>query len=157
MDIDFGAVAVLSLFRGVLGLALGVALGNAWRNFVSRKIFSGVIALGNVVLYGGLVAFMHSEIRAYDEFPLVYWGVFALAVMAGTLKTESVLKSLVLGLFMLFGGAFFLMGGWIVLSGFRSGINIANLITGGVFILIGGTIIGALLYPYFKGKSLTDD
>ena len=157
MDVDFGAVALLSLFRGVLGLGAGVQLGNALRDFRARKIFNGIIDLLQAAVYAGLVVVMQLEIRQYDEYPLIYWGVFALTLMAGTLKTESVLKTLTLGLYVLFGGAFFFMGGWIVLSGFRNGINIANLIFGGVFILIGGTVIGAMLYPYFKGKSLTDD
>jgi len=159
MDIDFGAIAVLSMFRAVLGLAVGVALGNALRDLRSRKILSGVVGLGQAGVYVALVAFMQVSIEAYNEYPFIYWSVFALTLLAGTLKTDGVLKTLSLALFALFGGSFFFVGGWMILSGLRLGLsaNIANLIGGLVFMLVGGVVLGAMIYPYFKGKSITDD
>jgi hypothetical protein len=156
MDIDYGAIAILLLFRGVLGLAVGVALGNALRDLRTRKIFAGAIGLAHAGVYAALVAFMHVSIEAYNEYPFIYWGVFALTVLAGTFKTDSVLKTLSLALFALFGGSFFFVGGWMILSGLRLGLfaNIANLIGGVLFMLVGGAVLGALIYPYLKDKSI---
>lgn len=157
MDIDYGAIAILSLFRGVLGLAAGVALGNAYRSLRAHKILTGVIALANVVLYCGLVAFMHVSIQAYNDYPFVYWGVFTIALLAGSVKTNSVVKTLGLALYSLFGGSFFFVGGWMILSAVRLGFNIGALLGGVLFMAVGATILGALIYPYFRGKSLGEE
>lgn len=156
MNFDFGTIAGLSLFRGVLGLALGVQLGNAWRDFRGRKIFNGIVDLGQGVVFAGLVAFMQSEIRQYDDYPFIYWGVFALTVLTGTFKTKGVLKTVSLGAYVILGGSFFFMGGWLFLSALRSGFNIVGLIAGLIFMGVGAIFLGAMLYPYFKGKSIND-
>ncbi len=91
---DWQTIVILSLFRGVLGLAVGVALGNAIREFSSRKTIAGLVGLGQALVYVALVAIMHLSIPQYDEHPFIYWGVFVLAVLAGTLKTNGVLKTM---------------------------------------------------------------
>ncbi len=157
MEFDFSAIAILSLFRGVLGLALGVALGNALRDLRARKFVAGVLGLGHAAVYVALVASMHVSIEAYNEYPLIYWGVFAFTVMAGTIKTESVLKTIALGLYAIFGGSFLLFGVALAASALRTGFSIPGLGVGIIFVLIGGAVLGVMIYPYLKGKSLTDD
>lgn len=157
MDIDYGAIAILSVFRGVLGLAAGVALGNGIRNLRAHQVIVGVLGLVQSAVWLTLIAFMQMSIDAYNEYPFFYWGVFAIAFLAGSVKTNSVVKTLSLALFGLFGVSFFFVGGWMVLSGVRLGFNVGDLIGGVLFMLVGGAVLGAMLYPYFKGKSLDED
>lgn len=157
MEIDYWEIAILLVFRGVLGLAVGVALGNALHDLRGRNILMGVLKLAQAGVYAALVGFMHVSIEAYNEYPFIYWGVFAVTLLAGTFKTDGVVKTLGLMLYALFGGSFFFVGGWMLLSALRSGFNIGGLIAGILFMGIGTAVLGAMLYPYFKGKSITDD
>ncbi len=157
MNIDFGEVAILALFRGVLGLAIGIALGNAIRDLRSGKLLIGALGMLRAAGFGVIVAFMALSIEEYNKYPLLYWGNFALVVLAGTFKTANVLQAISLGLLIMFGGAFLLFGLGLILSSNRETLNVANLIVGAGLMLVGAAIIGAMIYPYFKGKSLFDD
>jgi hypothetical protein len=154
---DWQTVTVLSLFRGVLGLAVGIALGGGVRDLRSGKLFASLIGLGQTAIYAALVAFMHISIPQYNAYPFIYWGVFAFTVLAGTLKTKSVLQTIGLGIYVLFGGSFLIAGLWMFLSGFKLGLNIGNFVGGTLFMLIGGAVLGAMIYPYFKGDSVADE
>jgi uncharacterized membrane-anchored protein len=149
---DWQTISVLSLFRGVIGLAVGVALGNAIREFSSHKIILGALGLGQAMVYAALVALMHLSILQYDEHPFIYWGVFVLAALVGTLKTNGVLKTIGAALYLVFGGIFFLFGAALVVSGVRSDFNIPNLIVGGVLMLVGIGVTTAWAIPFVKNN-----
>jgi len=150
---DWQTILILSLFRGVLGLTVGVALGNAVRNFSSQKTIAGLVGLGQALVYVVLIAIMHLLIPQYDEHPFIYWGVFALAVLAGTLQTNGVLKTMGTALYLIFGGTFFLFGVALIFGGVRSDFNIPTLIVGGVLMLIGIGVTAAWVTPLFKNDA----
>ncbi len=154
-EIDFGALFILAMFRGALGLALGAALGQGLRELRARKI-SGIYSLGNAIVFAFLVAFMHVSISQYDAYPLFYWGVFAVTALAATFKTDSVLKTIGIGIVAIFGGGFFFAGMGIIGSSLAHGFSIAGILVGIVFALIGGVVLASLIVPLLKGKSLGD-
>jgi hypothetical protein len=153
---DLSTLFVLSLFRGVLGLALGVALGNGIRDLRSRK-FSGVTSLGNAGILFFLVVIMYVSIPEYAENELFYWAVFAVTVGAGILKPGDTRTAVAVGALMTFSGAFLFFGIWMIASGLRLGLNILEMVTGGIFILVGGTVPALWIISLFKGKSPIGD
>ena len=149
---DLSTLFVLSLFRGVLGLAMGVALGGGIRDLMARKS-SGVFALLNAGIYFALVLFMYVSISAYAENEVLYWGVFVVAVVAGTLRPRNIQTAVAWGALAVFSGAFFIFGLLILGSGLRLGINIVQVIVGIVFLLVGGTVPALYIIALFKGHS----
>ncbi len=153
---DLSTLFVLSLFRGILGLAVGVALGSGIRDLMAHKL-SGVIALLHAVIFFALVLFMYVSISAYTEHEVFYWGLFVIAVGAGTWRPDNIQSAVALGALAVFSGAFFLFGLLILAGGLRLGVNIAQMIAGFVFIVIGGTIPTLWIRALMKGRSPLDD
>jgi hypothetical protein len=147
---------VLSLFRSILGLAIGLALGSGIRDLMVRRM-SGVIALLNAGIFFALVLFMYVSISAYTEYEVFYWGVFVSAVGAGIWRPRNTQTAVALGALAVFSGAFFFFGIWILASGLRFGVNIVQMIAGVVFIVIGGTIPTIWIRVLLKGRSPLDD
>jgi hypothetical protein len=120
---DLSTLFVLSLFRGVLGLAIGVALGSGVRDLMARKL-SGMVALLNAGVLFALVIFMNESISAYAESEYFYWGVFVIAVGAGAFRPRGTQSAVAWTALAVFSGAFLLFGIWIFSSGIRLGFNI---------------------------------
>jgi hypothetical protein len=153
---DLSTLFALSLFRGVLGLALGVALGNGIRDLRSHK-FSGLTSLGSAGVLGFLVLMMYVSIPQYAENELFYWAVFAVTVGAGILRPSGTRTLVAVGALLIFSGAFLFFGIWMIASGLRLGLNILEMVIGGIFILIGGTVPALWIISLLKGKSPTDE
>jgi hypothetical protein len=149
---DLSTLFVLSLFRGVLGLALGVAVGSGIRDLRSHKL-SGLASLGSAAIFGFLVLFMYTSIPEYKENELFYWAVFAVTVGAGILKPGDTRTAVAVGALMVFSGAFLFFGIWMIASGLRLGLNILEMVIAGIFVLIGGTVPALWIISLLKGKS----
>ena len=149
---DLSTLFVLSLFRGVLGLAIGVSLGSGIRDLLSRKL-SGVASLLNAGVLFALVLFMYVSISAYADYEVFYWTLFVFAVGAGALRPRGTESAVAWGALAVFSGVFFIFGILILASGLRLGVNIVQMIVGVVFLLIGGTIPALYIIALFKGRS----
>jgi hypothetical protein len=153
---DISTLFVLSLFRGILGLAIGVALGSGLRALIARRL-SGLLSLLNAGILFALVLFMYVSISAYAEYEIFYWTVFLIAVAAGSFRPRSIQSAVALGVLAVFSGAFLIFGILMLASGLRLGLNLLQMIAGSVFILIGGTIPALWIIALFKGRSPLDE